>query len=465
MMDEQQEVISKTKEPKATVAKTTLVILNGVVFEQIYNPDKAQCQYVSWNEQTKEYVYRPSIFDMLHNIKYVPICEESKWVKNGYIPLSEKPEDYVSFKHLVDEINRVTSQYLDIPDERRQLNTYVIILSYMMEKLHAIPYLRALGFKGNGKSRFCDFYGNIAYKSINILLPNMSNIYRLLEDYHGTLVINEDTSPKKGKYNADDEDKDLFALLCSGFERGHPVPRSVGKKHDVEPFDPFGLKILSSYKPTSHDAYESRCINTEMTGTTRTDIPIALGKKFLQDTLHLRNMLLDFRLKNFNKDFAEYENQTMSYWVGVSNRVAQCIQPISFLIAFDPDVKKFLLTVAEQKHMEDITRDSESFDGVIFKTYVELVGKKNSNEVCIKELKYLLDSKYPDIKPRSIASSLKTLGFKTQRGYLEGKQETIVLPDLDRVTILSKMFLFPDERTDILAGYTNATKKKQSKII
>ena len=72
MMDGQQEEILKTKKPKQTVANTTLVILNGVVFEQIYNPDKAQCQYVSWNEQTKEYVYHDFVFDPLHNIKYIP---------------------------------------------------------------------------------------------------------------------------------------------------------------------------------------------------------------------------------------------------------------------------------------------------------------------------------------------------------------------------------------------------------
>jgi hypothetical protein len=446
-----EEKVKSEKKPKQTIINTTLVILEGKVYEQIYDPAKAQCEYVSWNAKLNEYVYQESVTDSLRKIKYVPICEESKWVKNGFIPLPSKPENYISFKHLVDEINKFTEKYLDIPEERRQLNTYAIILSYMTEKLHSIPYLRSVGMKGAGKSRFCDVYGNIAYKPINILLPNIGNIYRLQDTYHGVLVINEDISPIKGI----NDNKELFTLLCSGTERGHPVPRCVGDKNDVFPFDPFGLKILSSYKISNHGAYESRCLNTEMIGTTRKDIPVSLGVRFEKDSLKIRNMLLDFRLKTFNDDFETYSNQTMGFWLGVSNRTAQCLQPLSFLIAFDPEIKTFLLQVAEQKNVEDITRDSESFDGIVFLKYLEIVRTKQSIDVSIGEIKDSLLSKFPDIKPRGIASSLKGLGLNTERGYSGNKQVTNVLPNIERIEILVNTYLFPEERLDAITNYNN----------
>lgn len=446
----------KKEKSKYQIVKTTAMIVDNILYEQIYDCISGVCQFISWNDKEKKYGYNKEVIDELRKIRYVTKCEENKWVKNGYIPLPSMPEDYQSFENLVSEICTYTKKYLDIEDEKIKLNAYIIILSWIIEKINTIAYIRGTGLSGNGKTRFIDVYGNIAYKPIFMVNPHVANIYRLIDDFqNATIVINEDTSKSNRTSEQTEEKINLFTLLNSGFQRGFPVPRCVDKDNNVVPFDPFGLKILTSYSNSCDSAFESRCINTELLETER-DLQITLDDDFDKEAMHIRNMLLDFKMKNFNVDFSEYNRQTFSFWgETISKRVAQCLQPISLLIHFDPSIKDFLISVGEQKYIEQISYNSETFDGQIFRHYIELVNEKQSCNVCIRELKVKLESKYPDIKPRSIASSLKAIGLQTQRGYLDNKKETIILPNVKNVRIRSKVYLFPDERDMMLKNYEN----------
>jgi hypothetical protein len=460
---EKKEKKNKTtkKENGPEIVKTTLVIIDNKIYEQVYNPKIATCQFVSLNKDTNSYEYCDSVLDTLRNKLFVTICEESKWIKEKYVPLPSEPEDYISFEHLINEIIKFTRKYVDIAEERLILNAYTIVLSWMMEKIHAIPYLRATGLPGGGKSRFCDTYGHIAYKPINMLIPNIANIFRLQDLYRGTIVINEDTTPQKLMKNIDGDIKNLWSLLRSGFEKGHPIPRCIGDEHDVEAFEPFGLKILCSYFASNDLAFESRCLNSEMVATEK-DILIALNDEFFTEALHIRNLLLDFRLKTFDMDFSEYQNQTMGFWQGKGTcRISQCLQPLSFLIKFDEKIKDFLMTVLEQKHIEEVTNNAESFDGTVFIKYLEIA---QSQIVTIRELTESLTNKYAELKPRAVASSLKRLGLKTRKTHVDNKQETVIIPDVVLVTRLSKIYILPENKVEVIAKYAKAVSTETKTI-
>jgi len=462
--------MTENKKLEYTDVKTTIVKSNEFpyLFEQIYDSKTGLCRFVAYNPELKDnYVYKDEIIDSNRKIKYVPLCEESLWVKGAYLHLPDRPEDYKDFKNLVNEIMIFTRTYLDIPEDKRLLNAYVVILSWLQDKLQAIPYLRAIGIKGSGKTRFCDTYGSIAYKSIPVTMPNASNIFRLIDTYgHGTLVINEETTIRKIGKDVDINKVDVMTILCSGFEKGHPVPRSQdNNKKIVDPFDPFGLKILSGYTTTTHLAFESRCINTQIMDTDRNDIPIAINPKFEREAQHIRNMLLDFRLKNWNKDFSEFENQTREYWgKNISGRVAQCVQPISYLTIFDANIKNLLITIARDKHLEDVARDSETSEGKIFRAYIEALLEVNNTTITIKMIK----EKFKDdefVTPRSIASAFTKLNFETERKKVDNQINTYIVADKKLILKRLSTFFFPDEvdnlysKLEKLLDYYNVQRK------
>ena len=69
----------------------------------------------------------------------------------------------------------------------------------------------------------------------------------------------------------------------------------------IQFFDVYGPKILASRKSFYDKATESRCMTEVMTGTSRKDIPPNIDEDFNAEADIIRNKLLLWRFRNYQK--------------------------------------------------------------------------------------------------------------------------------------------------------------------
>lgn len=114
---------------------------------------------------------------------------------------------------------------------------------------------------------------------------SISPIFRLLELFRGTLVIDE------GDHQNSDTWQDFIKVLNVGFQRHFPLLRTEEKNGKREPksFYVFGPKILSTRFPFKDQALESRCLTKVMTpNSRRPNIPINLPDDFYNEVDRLQ---------------------------------------------------------------------------------------------------------------------------------------------------------------------------------
>lgn len=218
-------------------------------------------------------------------------------VKNGTVLLPTYPKEYGSVKELTALINKFIYRYLDISASYRRIATYYVLLSWVYDCFEAIPYLRPLGDYGTGKTRFQKVVGSICYKPMfagGATTP--SPIFRIIDLYHGTLVIDE------ADFRFSDSHAEVIKILNCGYTKGIPVLRTEGEKERVPTaYNVYCPKIIATRKRFKDPALESRCLTEIMQGNPRPDIPLHLPKEFYKETLFIRNLLLMFRFKHYGQ--------------------------------------------------------------------------------------------------------------------------------------------------------------------
>ncbi len=210
------------------------------------------------------------------------------------------PRGFQKFENmevLIKEIQQHVHTYLDVDPAFEKYAAYYILLSWVYDKVNSVPYLRALGDTGTGKSRFLDVIGGLCYKPIRTAgSATPAPIFRLLEVWKGTLLLDEADQKKTDTTN------ELVKILNCGFERNRPVVRCDKENpKDIEIHDVFGPKIITSRYRFYDKALEARCITNVIQETARIDIPPQLTRKFEEQEEILRQKLLYFRLINWHK--------------------------------------------------------------------------------------------------------------------------------------------------------------------
>ena len=246
-------------------------------------------------------------------------------IRTGTILLPTYPEEYGSLKELVEVIDKFVYRYLDVSDLYRKLATYYILLSWIYDCFETIPYLRAIGDYGTGKSRFQKVIGSLCYKPMfagGATTP--SPIFRIIDLYRGTLIIDE------ADFRFSDAQSEIVKILNCGYSTGVPVLRTEGDNNSRMPtaYNVFCPKILATRERFTDKALESRCLTEVMQGNPRSDIPIHLPKKFNDEALQIRNMLLMFRFKHYG----QVEVKPELAIEGVESRVNQILLPLLSIV-------------------------------------------------------------------------------------------------------------------------------------
>jgi DNA polymerase I-like protein with 3'-5' exonuclease and polymerase domains len=308
---------------------------------------------------TTEYTGRVASGDIV----YMPLADDFLKAGGGmYMPSGV--EEFGTEKDLDRDIEEYLRRFIDLPALQLKLSAKYIRLTYLADKLLEIPYARAVGDRGNGKSRFILATGLACYRPVILVNISAAVLYRMVDQYHPTLIIDEANSAQDS-----DDAAALLQVLNAGFQRGAKVMRCEAKAsggYDIKTYDPFGAKIIASLKTGESQAFESRCIRVTMERTHRNDIQLRMSEAMLIAAESLRNKLTLWRLRNWHRNFeidldrAEVELKAHR----IDPRYIQIAIPLYALLQ-DESLKAEFVAMLKSRDEADAEERHESLDGQI----------------------------------------------------------------------------------------------------
>lgn len=358
--------LKQDKEPAKEVSFVALedgrvaeqIVRDGCASFAIYDPALGSTSFAERIEEEEDRVYRPATDELLLTDRGI------------YMPTSvvEYGDDTMLFAGIVDYLRK----YIDLAESSLKLTAIYILLTYLADKLLEVPYLRAVGERGNGKSRYILAVGLACYRPLITISPTAAALFRLQDKFHATLIIDEANFNEKS-----DDTNAVIQILNSGFQQVGKIPRCEPRadgQFDVKVFDPFGPKIIASLKQTESGAFESRAIRILMQRTDRNDIPLRLTPRMLKDAEVLRNRLTLWRLRHWRNDLEPAldlaENELKLH--GIEPRYIQIGTPLYALLT-DPDMKDDFVAMLKARHEADAGDRQQSFDGQIIRAMYDLL--------------------------------------------------------------------------------------------
>ena len=306
-------------------------ISEDALVELVYNKARQQTQLAVFDGG--EVTYHDSL--TIGGVALKPMSPRNDLLCNDVILFPSMAVEYDSEKQLLEEIQQFIHRYLDITPFFETLATYYVLLSWVYDTFNEVPYLRALGDYGSGKTRFLQVIGSLCYKpTFAGGATTVSPIFRLLNAHRGTLILDE------ADFQFSDMTADIVKILNNGYARGFPVLRTEGQggKFTVKTFDVFSPKIIATREKFKDKALESRFLVEVMEGRTlRDDISLSLPPHFQAEARFIRGKLLLWRFRNYNRNVLVEEVRDVT----ISPRLRQIIQPL-WNIIHSPDVRQEL---------------------------------------------------------------------------------------------------------------------------
>ena len=175
--------------------------------------------------------------------------------------------------------------------------------TFLASQFRTVPYLRALGDYGTGKSRLLKTIGPICHQPIMTNAgSSVSSLFRILDMFMAsTLVLDE------ADFSSSDEAAMISKIVNGGNEQGSPILRSeknAAGNFDVGAYDVFGPKIFGMRQDFQDKASSSRCLTKEMMPIQpHPRIPLDLPPVdvYEKECVALRNALHTYRMHNIQK--------------------------------------------------------------------------------------------------------------------------------------------------------------------
>lgn len=393
------------------------MILDGQVVETVYNPIEGKTQFAVYKNNQTEFV------DSIKNDngeEFHPLNAKSDVVRKGIVLFPSEPTEYGNEKELIEGIQKFIHKYLDISSVYEQIASYYVLFTWIFDRFHEVPYLRAIGDFGSGKSRFLQAIGSICYRPIFTGgATSTAPIFRILDEINGTLILDE------ADMRFSDMTNEVVKILNMGYQKGGSVLRMQGKEHeDIQAFDVFSPKIIATRETFSDKALESRFLTEEMgRGNLRKDIPRRLSDEFWNEALEIRNKLLMWRFRNYKKEII-FDEKIIE---GVHPRLHQIVIPLMTLIE-SPEMKESLKDFVQKYNVELIADRGLSRESDIVFAILKFEQDTGRQEITVGEIAgYVNENQdtfdFDDkITPKKIGwylrSKMQLKPYKTRTGFV-----------------------------------------------
>ncbi len=297
---------------------------------------------------------------------------------------------------------------------------------------------------------------------------SFSGIFRNKERWHGTLVVDE--SDLQGG-----ADNQLIKYLNLGFEADQPF--LLSDKNDpskVNPFDPFGPKVIGMRQPFGDNATEGRVLSFEPRETRRRDIPVEVDAEYDASVVILRAHLARFALAHWADVTADSMMDVST--IDVEPRLKQMLRPVSLVLSVFPDGESRLTEYVRARQIEVRRERAASFDGLCFNLAVKLADGAEDLRDDPKFQKYYRDdgtlqavearmiAAAIGVKRTAVSTALRGMGFATKETSIKYKTvgpakeneqgkfrerkltvSKVIVPDVQAWREMVSRYYFPDQ--------------------
>lgn len=407
-MEKTQNHNNKTKPHK--VPTPSAVLSDGTVVEMVYEPDTRRSLFVCYLDNAWRLEERVQISPSEFLFPYSP---DNNLLKHDVVLFPSQVEEYESEEQLVSEIQSFIHRYVDVSPLFEKIASYYVLFTWVYDSFNELPYLRVRADFGSGKTRFLLTVGSLCYKPIFAGASTVSPLFRILDAFQGTLVIDE------GDFRLSDEKAEIVKILNNGNARGFPVLRSeVTPNHEFNPtaYSVFGPKLIATRGFFQDRALESRCL-TEVMGQERLreDVPINLPFSHKQEALSIRNKLLLFRFRNLHK------HKTADTLIDrtIEPRLNQLFIPLLSIIE-DPAAREGLKELARKINRDLIADRGMDTEAQILEVIRDLIASDDA-KLSVKDITDRFIVLYGSDYERKITAKWvglivrRKLGLKTQK--------------------------------------------------
>ena len=390
------------------------LVLDDKIAETVYDKKLHQTQFVD---------YKDGEIKFLDKVKQdgqeiFPLDAKSDVVSKSIVLLPSEPLEYGTEETLIAEIKNFIHHYLDISPMFEQIASYYAIFSWVYDRFSEVPYLRAIGDFGSGKSRFLQVIGSICYRPIFTGgATTTAPIFRILDEIRGTLILDE------ADLRFSDMTQDIIKILNMGYQKGGSVLRMQGKDlMEMRAFDVFSPKIVATRETFSDKALESRFLIEEMgRGKLREDIPRRLSDEFWDEALILRNKLLMWRFRNYQKELI-FDEKIIE---DIHPRLHQIVIPLMTIIE-STEMKQSLKEFVQKYNTELIADRGLSRESDITFAIFKFEYDTNKKETTVGEIAENVNQDIFDFEekltPRKIGwylrAKMQLKPYKTRRGFV-----------------------------------------------
>lgn len=404
--------LQKASDRYAALAPLPLVsqvLPDGTIVEMVRPEEGRTCFCVG---DASTWIMQDKI--QLQGRTFVPYSPANNLIRNEVVLLPSGPEEYGSEAELLADLRAYIHRWVDVDPLFEQVAAYYALFSWVHDAFRELPYLRARGDYGSGKTRFLIIIGSVCYKPIFASgASTVSPLFRILDAFRGTLIIDE------SDFRQSDESAEVVKILNNGNAKGFPVLRSElndRKEYNPRAYHVFGPKLVASRGTFEDRALESRFLTEEMgQRPLREDIPINLSEAYQEEALTLRNKLLLFRLRNLSK------KKPIDGLVdrAIEPRLNQIFIPLLSIID-DSAAQEALRHLARSYHQEIVDErgmDAEAQVLEILRSLVD-VGEERWG---VKEIANWFADRYGEDYERKITAKWiggllrRKLGLKTQK--------------------------------------------------
>lgn len=417
------------KEKARLIPTASAVLPSGQLVEMVYDPDEGTTQFVAGTADA--WTYEREI-ETRAGEKLVPYSAANNLLFHEVVLLPSEPVEYGGERELLASIRSFIHRYVDVSAVFEELAAYYVLLSWLYDCFHELPYLRVRGDYGSGKTRFLLVVGAVCYKPMFASgASTTSPLFRTMDAFKGTLILDE------SDFRLSDERAEIVKILNNGNARGFPVLRTEvnrAKEFDPRAYTVFGPKIVATRGYFDDRALESRCLTEDMgTEQLREDVPLNLDDRYKEEARLLRNQLLLFRLRHYrkNRELVSLPER------GIEPRLRQIFAPFFSLID-DANARERVLELLRSYQRDLVSDRSLQLEARILEAIKTLLqGGKDKLQVSeiTRELMVRYGTEFErQVTPKWVGATLrKRLGLKPSKSngvFILGPADLEKLPRL-----------------------------------
>src|SRR5574343_1233232 len=152
---------------------------------------------------------------------YIPFPATINLIRKRVVLFPSEPVEYGSQRELLAEIRAFIHRWLDVDPFYEQLASYYVMFTWLYDLFETLPYLRAIGDYGTGKSRFLQAIGVLCYRPMFVSGASTSSpIFRVIDMFRGTLIVDEADFAKS------DAAVEIVKIINVGYAKGGVVLRA-----------------------------------------------------------------------------------------------------------------------------------------------------------------------------------------------------------------------------------------------